>query len=66
MTIEAVKIKLGSHCGTAASDMVLQLKDGTGALVAALSDPQRKLGFFSPQDGCAIGIYPQNPAESTP
>ncbi len=51
MTVEAMKIKLSSHCGTAPSDMVLQLKTGTGTIVAALSDPHRKLGFYSPQDG---------------
>ena len=53
MTVEAAKFKLSSHCGTPACDMVLQLKDGAGVLVATLMDSQRKLGFFSPQDGCA-------------
>lgn len=52
MTVEAVKLKLSSHCGTSASDMVLQLKTGAGDLVATLTEPSRKLGFFSPQDGC--------------
>lgn len=51
MSVEAVKIKLGSHCGTAASDMILQLKDSSGRLVAVLSEPHRKLGFYSPEDG---------------
>ena len=60
MTVEAAKIKLSSHCGTPASDMVLQLKDGAGALVATLLESQRKLGFFSPQDGCAQALTPEH------
>lgn len=51
MTVEAVKFKLSSHCGTLASDMILHLKDGSGQLVAILTEPHRKLGFFSPEDG---------------
>lgn len=51
MTVEAVKIKLGTHCGTTTSDMVLHLKDSSGKLVAVLTEQHRKLGFFSPQDG---------------
>ena len=53
MTVDAAKFKLSSHCGTPASDMVLQLKNSAGALVATLLEGQRKLGYFSPQDGCA-------------
>jgi len=51
MTISAVKVKLCAHCGTNPSVMILQLKDGSGSLLAVLSDDDRKLGFFSPEDG---------------
>jgi len=51
MSVEDVKIKLGSHCGTAASDMIMQLRDSSGRLVAALNELKRKLGFYSPEDG---------------
>jgi hypothetical protein len=51
MTVDTAKFKLSSHCGTPAGDMVLQLKNGAGALVATLLEGQRKLGYFSPQDG---------------
>ena len=58
MTVEAVKIKLSTHCGTTASDMILQLKDSTGRLVAVLAEQHRKLGFFSPEDGYEDGTDP--------
>lgn len=58
MTVEAVKIKLSTHCGTTTSDMILQLKDSSGKLVAILTEPHRKLGFFSPEDGYEDGIDP--------
>ena len=51
MTIEAVKVKLSSHCGTPGGDMLLQLRDNNGTLVAILADAHRKLGFYSPRDG---------------
>jgi tubulin-folding cofactor B len=54
MTVEAVKLKLGTHCGTLASDMILHLKDGSGKLVAILAESHRKLGFFSPEDGWVL------------
>ena len=54
MTIDAVKMKLSSHCGTPGSDMLLQLRDNNGMLIAILADAHRKLGFYSPRDGYVI------------
>ena len=52
MTVDAVKTKLTSHVGTSPSAMILQLKDERGSVMATLS-PNRKLGYYSPHDGCA-------------
>jgi hypothetical protein len=49
MTVDALKSKLTSHCGTSPSAMMLQLKDEQGCVVATL-DPGRKLGYYSPED----------------
>ena len=51
MSIEAVKHKLSTHCGTSPGDMSLQLLDEGSRLVATLSDDQRLLGYYSPCDG---------------
>ena len=51
ITVEALKIKLTSHCGTTANSMELQLKDESGRVLATLDDG-RMLGYYSPQDGC--------------
>ena len=58
MTIDAVKMKLSSHCGTPGSDMLLQLRDNNGMLIAILADAHRKLGFYSPRDGYVIWAEP--------
>lgn len=55
MTVDAVKTKLTSHCGTSPSAMILQLKDERGSVMATLS-AERKLGYYSPHDGCAFRI----------
>lgn len=52
MTVEAVKTKLITHCGTSASAMILQLKDEGGNIIATLSS-EKKLGYYSPHDGYA-------------
>lgn len=52
MTVEAVKMKLSTHCGTLAADMRLQLRMPGGAPAALLSEGHRMLGYYSPQDGC--------------
>lgn len=49
-TVDALKTKLMTHCGTSPSAMQLQLKDERGKLLANL-DPGRPLGFYSPHDG---------------
>ena len=53
MTVEALKLKLATHCGTPAADMRLQLRAPSGAPAAALCDDRRMLGYYSPQDWCA-------------
>jgi tubulin-folding cofactor B len=53
MTIEALKVKLSFHCGTNPSCMMLQMLDDQGNMVANLVEDQRKLGYYSPYDGCA-------------
>lgn len=50
MTVDAVKSKLTTHCGTSPSAMVLQLKDQRGSFVATLDHADRKLGYYSPLD----------------
>mmetsp|Transcript_14739 Transcript_14739/g.44518 ORF Transcript_14739/g.44518 Transcript_14739/m.44518 type:complete len:279 (+) Transcript_14739:360-1196(+) len=60
ITVEALKIKLTSHCGTAANSMELQLKDERGRLLATLDDG-RMLGYYSPHDGCIIHIIDTDP-----
>ena len=49
-TVDALKTKLMTHCGTSPSAMQLQLKDERGRLLADM-DPGRPLGFYSPHDG---------------
>jgi hypothetical protein len=61
MTVEALKLKLATHCGTPAADMRLQLRAPSGAPAAALCDDRRMLGYYSPQDGCAWGARARAP-----
>lgn len=56
MSVFNVKVKLHSHCGTLVDDMLLQLKDPDGQVIAQLDDAQ-KLGFYSPYDGYPILQY---------
>ena len=58
-TVEALKLKFTSHCGTTADSMELQLKDERGRLMATL-DNGRMLGYYSPQDGCASCCCPRS------
>lgn len=60
ITVEALKIKLTSHCGTTANSMELQLKDESGRVLATLDDG-RMLGYYSPKDGCAPLVCPGHP-----
>ena len=54
MTVDALKAKIHTMCGTSVSTMVLQLRDERGAPLATLSDDARKLGFYSPHSGCGL------------
>jgi len=56
MTVLRVKEKLQTHVGSSVSSMRLQLRDGGGALRAALDDDARKLGFYSPADGWSLHV----------
>lgn len=51
MTIEAVKSKVSTHCGTNPEDMRLSLKDESGVIIAQLNEGHRVLGYYSPYDG---------------
>ena len=51
MTVDAVKHKLMSHCGTSPECMQLYLKDESGNVLCQLSEAGRQLGFYSPHDG---------------
>lgn len=61
MTIDKVKNKLQSHCGSNASAMQLQLKDYNGNLIANMADDSRMLGYYSPQDGFVLHIIDLDP-----
>ncbi|KAK9843543.1 hypothetical protein WJX81_008120 [Elliptochloris bilobata] len=61
MTVEAVKAKLSTHCGTPAADMRLQLHAPGGGPAASLCENHRMLGFYSPQDGWVLHVQDTNP-----
>ena len=61
MTIERVKEKLRSHCGTGSLFMHLTLLDFNGQVVADMIQEELKLGFFSPEDGWTIHITDLDP-----
>lgn len=65
MTIAGVKKKLCFHCGTSPTAMVLQLKDDQGRLLAVLDDEFKKLGYYSPQDGCVLHIIDTDPMSAS-
>eukprot|EP00320_Phaeocystis_rex_P000537 CAMPEP_0119092436 /NCGR_PEP_ID=MMETSP1178-20130426/159759_1 /TAXON_ID=33656 /ORGANISM="unid sp, Strain CCMP2000" /LENGTH=305 /DNA_ID=CAMNT_0007076011 /DNA_START=46 /DNA_END=963 /DNA_ORIENTATION=- len=56
MTIERVKEKMRTHCGTGSAFMHLTLMNEHKQVVADMSDDSLKLGYFSPQDGWTIHI----------
>jgi len=56
MTIERVKEKMRTHCGTGSDFMHLTLLNEHNQVVADMSDDSLKLGYFSPQDGWTIHI----------
>jgi tubulin-specific chaperone B len=51
MSVDNVKYKLSSHCGTSPENMVLQLRDERGSPLAILADNKRPLGYYSPYSG---------------
>merc|ERR1711934_989860 len=61
MTILEVTEKLRRHSGTGADSMVLQLYNNAQQLVCQLDDLDRKLGYYSPEDGYGIHIVDSNP-----
>lgn len=66
MTIEQLKVKLSFHVGTSPSAQVLQLLDDQGQLLVSCMDDSRKLGFYSPHDGCAGGAMRDRAAGGRP
>lgn len=61
MTVDKLKNKLQTHCGTNASAMQLSLKDWDGNLVAHMNDDSRMLGYYSPEDGYIIHVVDLDP-----
>lgn len=65
MTVLRLKEKLLTHVGTSVSAMRLQLRDDRGALVAALDDDARPLGFYSPRDGWTLHVVDTDVASAS-
>ncbi|KAG8368432.1 hypothetical protein BUALT_Bualt15G0044800 [Buddleja alternifolia] len=65
MTVEAVKEKLWTKCGTSVDSMSLELYDDSGDKVSDLGDNTRSLGFYSPQDGFRLHIIDLDPSSVT-
>merc|ERR1711904_199880 len=61
MTILEVMEKLRRHTGSGVDNMMLQLDNQPQQLVCTLDDPDRKLGYYSPEDGYGIHIIDSNP-----
>jgi|ERR1711907_39243 len=61
MTILEVMEKLRRHTGSGVEHMMLQLYNQAQQLVCTLDDPDRKLGYYSPEDGYGIHIVDTNP-----
>eukprot|EP00281_Chroomonas_sp_CCMP1168_P030190 CAMPEP_0206250474 /NCGR_PEP_ID=MMETSP0047_2-20121206/21490_1 /ASSEMBLY_ACC=CAM_ASM_000192 /TAXON_ID=195065 /ORGANISM="Chroomonas mesostigmatica_cf, Strain CCMP1168" /LENGTH=243 /DNA_ID=CAMNT_0053676323 /DNA_START=151 /DNA_END=879 /DNA_ORIENTATION=+ len=60
MTIERVKHKLEFHTGTSAVSCQLYLLDENGQTMSECDD-SRKLGYYSPYDGCRLHIVDLDP-----
>merc|ERR1711988_1951109 len=61
MTIQELMEKLRRHSGTGCDSMVLQLFNQAQQFVCVLDDPDRKLGYYSPEDGFGIHMLDLNP-----
>ncbi|KAG2428306.1 hypothetical protein HXX76_010454 [Chlamydomonas incerta] len=64
-TIESVKVKLSFHCGTNPGAMLLSLLDESGGLMANMWEDGRKLGFYSPRDGCTLHVTDTDPSSAS-
>jgi len=61
MTILEVLEKLRRHTGSNVADVVLQLFNNAHQFVCVLDDLDRKLGYYSPEDGYGIHMLDTNP-----
>ncbi|KAK9790772.1 hypothetical protein WJX73_005164 [Symbiochloris irregularis] len=61
MSVDSVKAKLATHCGTSVGDMKLQLFDNAKNYLATLGPDERLLGYYSPDDGYILHIQDTNP-----
>ena len=60
-TIDSVKSKLMTHCGTNASAMTLVLRDANGSVMAVLNDASKKLGYYGAEDGMELHVVDEDP-----
>jgi tubulin-folding cofactor B len=60
-TIDEVKRKLMTHCGSNASAMTLVLRDVDGSVVAVMGDETRKLGYYGASDGMELHVVDNDP-----
>jgi len=61
MTVERVKEKLRTHCGTGSQFMHLTLMNECNQVMADMTDDSLKLGYFSPMNGWTIHITDLDP-----
>ena len=61
MTVEQLKKKLVSHCGTEPQHQILSLLDGEGVMVATLDDDSTTLAANGASDGFVIHVVDGNP-----
>jgi tubulin-specific chaperone B len=64
-TVDGLKGKLTTHVGSSPSAMMLELRDRKGITVAKLTDPSRKLGYYSPEDGFILHVHDIDPTSCT-
>jgi tubulin-folding cofactor B len=65
MSILSVKEKAHSHFGTAVADMRLVLKDWDGNPICDMDDNEKKLGFYTPEDGWVLHVIDTDPKSLT-
>ena len=64
-TVDGLKNKLTTHVGSSPSAMMLELRDRKGSTLAKLTDPSRKLGYYSPEDGFILHVHDIDPTSCT-